>query len=75
MINPELIQLLQQWRDYHWQEAFAAHGPYTSLKHQSTAEGLDKALQILAGSPFLGQIPETDHEYKHLSYGQYPETR
>lgn len=42
MINPELIQLLQHWRDYHWQEAFAAHGPYTSLKHQSMAEGLDR---------------------------------
>jgi len=71
-VSPDTILLLQQWRDYHWQEAFTAHGPYTSLKHQSTSEGINKALQILSGSPYVKQIPETNHQYKKLSYGEYP---
>ena len=67
------IELLRQWRDYHWQEAFAAEGPLTSQRHRSMAEAYHQAQLLMRGAVEFDTVPEPPTKYRGLKYGEWPE--
>lgn len=66
------IELLRQWRDYHWQEAFASEGPLTSQRHRSMAEAYHQAQLLMRGVVEFDTVPEPPTKYSGLKYGEYP---
>lgn len=67
------IELLRQWRDYHWQEAFAAEGPLAAQMHRNMAEAYHQAhLLLMPGEFKCNEVPEPLTKYRGLKYGEYP---
>ena len=67
------IELLRQWRDYHWQEAFAAEGPLAAQMHRNVAEAYHQAhLLLMPGEFKCNEVPEPPTKYRGLKYGEYP---
>lgn len=70
----EKIELLRQWRDYHWQEAFAAEGPLTSHRHRAAAEVFHQVHLLFSPGDFTcNEVPESPTKYSGLKYGEYPD--
>lgn len=66
------IELLRQWRDYHWREAFTAKGSFTSMRHRGMAEAFHQVILMLDGCTEFDVLPETPTRYSNLKYGEYP---
>lgn len=68
--NP--IKLLEQWRDWHWNEHLkdprAKKGIILSNTHRNKAHALNEAIEILSELPLVPPVSESPYKY-----GEWPE--
>ena len=72
MTNKQQIELLEQWRDWHWNEHLkdprAKKGIILSNHHRNIAHTLNEAIEILSELPLVPPVSESPYKY-----GEWPE--